>query len=54
MEMVINAIGYFIIGFLTGTTMLYLFFNKVHNYLTVLDKKHDKIINILSHWQKKI
>ncbi len=45
---------FFVSGLLLGAASMYCFFNRLTKMLMILDKKYDRLIQIVSHWQKKI
>jgi hypothetical protein len=44
----------FILGFLFGATLMWLYVKKVHELLESLDEKYERLINIIATWQKKV
>lgn len=44
----------FIIGFSLGATLAYISFKPVHEALESLEAKHERLISIISQWQKKV
>lgn len=44
----------FLVGFLLGASLIYLWYQPVQIMVSQLEKRYENLINILSQWQKKI
>lgn len=50
----IVGVGSFCIGFLFGSGAVWLIFNNIHSLLEEIDQKYNRLVTLMSEWQKKL
>ena len=44
----------FVLGFIFGVSSCWYYYNRVHKLLLELDGKYNRLVTLISEWQKKI